>query len=117
MGLLVILDGGKGLRTAVQKAFRDRALVQTIMLPEDAHVTHCGPRVPARQAPVPVLPPETGQIPVPWHRPSGQIAHALLRSPRGRDTVSKRGVTLVRALPDTSPEINGPDAVWERQAD
>lgn len=27
-GLLVILDGGKGLRAAVRKAFRDRALVQ-----------------------------------------------------------------------------------------
>jgi len=27
-GLLVILDGGKGLRSAVKKAFRDRALVQ-----------------------------------------------------------------------------------------
>ena len=27
-GLLVILDGGKGLRAAVKKAFRDRALVQ-----------------------------------------------------------------------------------------
>ena len=27
-GLLVILDGGKGLRTAVKKAFRNRALVQ-----------------------------------------------------------------------------------------
>ena len=27
-GVLVILDGGKGLRTAVRKAFRNRALVQ-----------------------------------------------------------------------------------------
>ena len=27
-GVLVILDGGKGLRTAVRKAFRGRALVQ-----------------------------------------------------------------------------------------
>ena len=26
-GLLVILDGGKGLRAAVRKAFRDQALV------------------------------------------------------------------------------------------
>ena len=78
MGLLVILDSGKRLRTAVRKAFLDRALIQTIMLPEGSHVTHYYPRVQARQAPVPVLPAETGQIPVHWHRPSGQTAHALL---------------------------------------
>ena len=33
-GVLVLLDGGKGLRSAVRKAFRDRALVQL--------VTSCG---------------------------------------------------------------------------
>ena len=29
-GLLVIVDGGKGLRAAVRKAFRHRALVQRV---------------------------------------------------------------------------------------
>ena len=46
-GILVILDGGKGLRAAVRKAFRDRALVHRCQWHKRENVvTHCRPRSP-----------------------------------------------------------------------
>ena len=40
-GVLVILDGGKGLRTAVRKAFRNRALVQRCQWHKRENVVSC----------------------------------------------------------------------------
>ena len=58
-GVLVILDGGKGLRTAVRKAFRNRALVQRCQwhererreLPGEARAGHVAPAPAARLQP------------------------------------------------------------------
>ena len=40
-GVLVILDGGKGLRSAVRKAFRDRALVHRCQWHKRENVVRC----------------------------------------------------------------------------